>query len=297
VTSSNPVDGLFLIDKPGGMTSHDVVSVVRRTIGQRGVGHAGTLDPMATGLLLVLVGKATRLSSLLTGHDKTYDAVITLGRATTTDDADGEQVGEWMPPPAEDVVRAALEQFTGTYPQTPPAHSAKKIDGQRAYRLARQNRPVLPRPVEVTVRSLTWQAWDAGRLTVRLTVSSGFYVRSLARDLGERLGCGGHLSGLRRIASGPFRVEDALPLDRLADGTALERALIRPADALPDLDAVQLTVDGLRRIRHGNPVGAAHILGGLPPVQTATVRVLADGALVALARRRQDLLHPVAVLG
>lgn len=279
------------------MTSHDVVARVRRAIGQRSVGHAGTLDPMATGLLLVLVGKATRLSSLLTGHDKTYDAVIRLGRTTTTDDAEGEPLGEWTEPPSEGAVRAALATFTGTFAQTPPAHSAKKIAGQRAYRLARQNRPVLPAPVDVTVRELTWRSWDAGDLGVRLTVSAGFYVRSLARDLGARLGCGGHLAALRRIASGAFRVEDALPLDSLGAEDRLQEALIGPADALPDLDAVELTVDGLRRIRHGNPVGAVHVVGGLPAARTTTVRVLAGGTLVALARRRQDLLHPVAVLG
>ena len=292
------MDGVLLIDKPAGLTSHDVVARLRRVLGQRTVGHTGTLDPMATGLLVVVAGAATRLSSLLVGHEKTYDAVIRLGRATTTDDAEGEDVGPAAaaPPPAQ--VREALEAFRGTFPQTPPAHSAKKIAGERAYRLARRNQPVMPAPVEVTVRELAWQAYADGDLRVRVTVSAGFYVRALARDLGVRLGCGGHLAGLRRIASGSFRVERALPLDRVeADGGVPAGHVISPADALPELDAVELTIDGLRRIRHGNFVGPAHLVGGLDPGRTETVRVLSEGTLVALARRRAGALHPVAVLG
>lgn len=294
------MNGVFLIDKPGGLTSHDVVARMRRTLQERSIGHTGTLDPMATGLLVLVVGKATRLASLLSGRDKTYEATVRLGQNTTTDDADGEAKGPTMPVPAEADIRTALDQFRGVFEQLPPAHSAKKVDGTRAYRLARANKPVTLTPVVMTVRELTWQGIEGDSVRLRVAATAGFYVRSLARDLGARLGCGGHLTALRRVRSGSFVVEEALALaeaEALGPDAAAAR-LIAPADALPDLDAVALTPDGLRRVLHGNAIGPAQVEGLLPSVEPdATVRMLAEGRLVALGRVRAGTLHPIVVLG
>jgi tRNA pseudouridine55 synthase len=291
--------GVLLIDKPGGLTSHDVVARMRRVLGERSIGHAGTLDPMATGLLVLVVGRATRLASLLTGHDKTYDATVRLGRETTTDDAEGEMIGVARPVPGEADIRSALDGFRGSFPQVPPAHSAKKVDGRRAYRLARANQPVILKPVTVTVRELTWQGLEDNDVRLRVRASAGFYVRSLARDLGTRLGCGAHLAALRRVRSGSFAIEDALPLAE-AEGLGPDAAarLIPPADALPELAAVELTAEGLRRVLHGNVLGPDHVGGPIPVVgPDGMVRVLAEGRLVALARPGAGTLHPVVVLG
>lgn len=293
------MNGVLLIDKPGGLTSHDVVARMRRTLRERSIGHTGTLDPMATGLLVLVVGKATRLASLLSGRDKTYDATIRLGQDTTTDDADGNVLGPANPVPGESDIRAALEHFRGAFEQLPPAHSAKKVDGTRAYRLARANKPVTLTPVTVTVRELTWQGFDGASVRLRVCATAGFYVRSLARDLGARLGCGGHLTALRRVRSGSFVVEDALPLaEAEALGPDVAARLITSADALPDLAAVALTADGLRRVLHGNAIGPAEVEGPFPASEPdAPVRVLADGRLVALGRLRAGTLHPIVVLG
>jgi tRNA pseudouridine55 synthase len=293
------MDGVLLIDKPGGITSHDVVARMRRVLQERGIGHAGTLDPMATGLLVLIVGKATRLASLLTGHDKTYDATVRLGQSTTTDDADGEPIGEPVPVPGEAQIRQALSAFRGTFAQRPPAHSAKKIDGTRAYRLARAHKAVDLAPVEVTVRELTWQGFDGADLRLRVQATAGFYVRSLARELGAHLGCGGHLTALRRIRSGGFTVEDALPLSAAESlGAATAERLIPSAAALPELAAVEVTPEGLRRVQHGNVIGVGHLVGGMPDgVLESPIRILSDGRLVALARPGAGTLHPVVVLG
>ena len=293
------MNGVLLIDKPGGLTSHDVVARMRRTLRERSIGHTGTLDPMATGLLVLVVGKATRLASLLSGRDKTYDATVRLGQDTTTDDADGNVLGPARPVPAESDIRAALEQFRGAFEQLPPAHSAKKVDGTRAYRLARANKPVNLTPVTVTVRELTWQDFDGSSVRLRVCATAGFYVRSLARDLGARLGCGGHLTALRRVQSGSFVVGDALPLaEAEALGPDVAARLITAADALPDLAAVVLTPDGLRRVLHGNAIGPAQVEGLFPASEAdAPVRMLAEGRLVALARLRAGTLHPIVVLG
>jgi tRNA pseudouridine55 synthase len=296
------MDGLLLVDKPAGPTSHDVVARLRRSSGERGVGHTGTLDPRATGLLPLVFGRATRLASLIGGRDKTYDATIRLGFATDTDDADGRPLGE--PPcdwPADAEIDAALMRFTGQFDQLPPRHSAKKVDGHRAYELARQEKPVELKAVPVTVRALDRLPAEAGLVRVRVTATSGFYVRALARDLGAALGCGGHLLALRRTGSGPFAVTDALGLEEAESlGRAVETRLLAPADALPDLAAVRLTDAGLKRAVHGNPLSPDHLEGRWLPPTTAPgpVRVLSgDGRLVALAESRGGALHPVVVLG
>ncbi|HUF46256.1 MAG TPA: tRNA pseudouridine(55) synthase TruB [Vicinamibacterales bacterium] len=296
------MDGVLLIDKPAGPTSHDVVARVRRTSGERQIGHTGTLDPAATGLLLLVVGRATRLASWLTGRDKSYEATIRLGWFTDTDDADGVPTG---PPddrrPSDEQLADALAPMRGAFEQLPPRHSAKKIQGRRAYDLARrqQDVPLVPAPVVVGALEVTGR--DADTVSIRLTASAGFYVRALARDLGARLGCGAHLLALRRTRSGTFDVADAIELaeaERL--GPAIAAKILPPADALPDLVAVELTPVGLTRAVHGNPVGPEHLSSRwLPPATTAgAVRLLGpDGRLVALARSRGGALHPAVVLG
>jgi tRNA pseudouridine55 synthase len=294
--------GVLLIDKPSGPTSHDIVAGIRRSSGERRIGHTGTLDPGATGLLPLVLGGATRLSSLLSGASKTYEATIRLGFATDTDDNDGKPVG-----PVTDVrlsageIDAALAACRGTFTQVPPAHSAKKVAGARAYDLARASMPVTLAPVTVTVHALDVISRADEFLSIRVTVSSGFYVRALARDLGVRLGCGAHLAALRRTASGTFTVAGGIPFDDAQRmGRDVARRLIPPAEALPDLSAVVANDTGLRRVLHGNPLSPEHLEGRAvtPASGTAPVRILAaDGRLVALAHARGGALHPVVVLG
>jgi tRNA pseudouridine55 synthase len=300
--------GILLIDKPSGPTSHDVVARVRRVSGERSIGHTGTLDPRATGLLPLVLGRATRLASYVTSGDKTYEAVIRLGFATDTDDADGEPMGPAQPTAAATkpaAVEAALVAFRGTFDQLPPNHSAKKVAGQRAYELARQSKPVVLTPVSVTVRELVRitapGAEDAPEtIRVRVRATAGFYVRALARDLGERLGCGAHLADLRRTRCEPFDVSQAVRLDEAERlGPALEARLLTPAEALPHLPAVRVTEPGLVRVRHGNAIGPDQVAGALPPASApGPVRLLTgDGHLVALAHSRGGALHPIVVLG
>jgi tRNA pseudouridine55 synthase len=296
------MDGVLLVDKPSGPTSHDVVMRIRRATGERGVGHTGTLDPRATGLLPLVLGRATRLASFLAGRDKTYDVAIRLGLATTTDDADGEPIGEPTTTlPRPDEVEAALDAFRGTFEQLPPNHSAKKVGGKKAYELARREQPVELKPVEVTVRSLDEVSVADGLVRLVVTATSGFYVRALARDLGRALGCGGHLEDLRRTGSGAFDVADAIALDEAERlGAGLAARLIAPAEALPDLTAITLNEGGLKRALHGNTLAPEHLSGRWVPAASAAgpVRVLApDGQLVALAWSRGGALHPVVVLG
>ena len=297
------MDGVLLIDKPTGPTSHDVVARMRRVLGERAVGHTGTLDPMATGLLVLVIGKATRLASLLTGGDKTYDATVRLGFRTSTDDAHGLPVGPAAEQcPSDANVHAALERFRGTFQQMPPAYSAKSVGGTRAYELARKDKPVNLTPVDVTVRSLEWQGREGDLVFLRVQATAGFYVRALARDLGAVLGCGGHLAALRRVRSGSFGVEESweLGMAEKASREAAEERLIEPASALPALAAVQVNEPGLKRVRHGNPLGPAHLEGGLPEAAPGgtLVKILSrEGRLLALAEPRAGALHPVVVLG
>lgn len=296
--------GVLLVDKPIGPTSHDVVQRLRRALRQRGIGHTGTLDPLASGLLPLVVGGATRLAPLLSGTDKTYDARVRLGFATETDDAAGARVMEPDGPVPDDaVVEGALEAFRGTFSQLPPQYSAKRIDGAKAYELARKRQVAALQPVEVTVRSLTWLGRSGDEVNLRVTATAGFYVRALARDLGARLGCGAHLSALRRIASGGFTLERAVTLDECERlGEAAGERLIAPADALPHLASVEVNEGGLRRALHGNTLDAVHLARPLRPAaagrEADLVRILGpDGRLVGLGRRRAGALHPVVVLG
>jgi tRNA pseudouridine55 synthase len=241
---------------------------------------------------------------LLSGTDKTYDASVRLGFATETDDAGGAALPEITGPvPDVAAVESALEGFKGTFLQLPPQYSAKRVDGAKAYELARKRQVAALQPVEVTVRSLTWLGRSGDEISLRVTATAGFYVRALARDLGARLGCGAHLSALRRIASGGFTLEGAVTLDECERlGQAAAERLIAPADALPHLLSVEVNDGGLKRAVHGNTLEPVHLARPLRPAQAGheadLVRILGpDGRLVGLGRRRAGALHPVVVLG
>jgi tRNA pseudouridine55 synthase len=294
--------GVLLIDKPSGPTSHDVVARIRRTSGERSIGHTGTLDPRATGLLVLVLGRATRLAPFLSSGDKAYEAAIRLGVRTDTDDADGRVTGRTDAPlPDDAAIAAALDAFRGSFPQRPPAHSAKKVQGVKAYELARREQPVELKPVDVTVRSLELRGRSGDLVTMAVTATAGFYVRALARDLGERLGCGAHLDALRRTGSGRLSVDDAVPLEAAERlGTGIGAHLLAPSNALAELPAVTLTPAGLARASHGNWLGPQHLetSGGRPLAEALKVRLIAEeGRLVGVAEMRRGALHPVVVLG
>jgi tRNA pseudouridine55 synthase len=306
VVRSFSLNGILLIDKPSGPTSHDVVARLRQVTRERSIGHAGTLDPRATGLLVMLLGKATRLATLLSGHDKTYEAVVRLGWATTTDDAAGDVIGgvdgapKGTPCISDEALQDALTGFRGSFEQMPPQHSAKMVDGKRAYDMARRDQHVPLKLVTVSVRSLDMTRREGDLVHLTMTVSAGFYVRSLARDLGASLGCGAHLAALRRTRSGCFEVANATTLDDADQlGPLLEPRLISLADALPELPSVQVSEGGLARVKHGNPIGPQLVAGQWVPAGAGAskIRLLDEhGALVALADYRGGLLHPSVVL-
>jgi len=247
---------LFLIDKPAGLTSHDVVERARRTTGMARIGHSGTLDPLATGLLLLCAGGAARLQGFFTGMDKSYEGVIRLGQATATYDRDGEPAG-----PLRDCGGAGLEQieraaedFRGEFLQSPPPYSAKKVGGRRFYEMARKGEtvPIVPKKVRVSEFSLG--PLEQARLPFRMRCSSGTYVRSLVAEVGRLVGSGAHLARLRRTAIGPYGVEDAAPPDEPG-------ALIAPERATDHLESIGLTEDEARAASHGSILGPAGIEG------------------------------------
>lgn len=299
------INGVIVVDKPQGPTSHDIVAEARRALQTRRIGHTGTLDPLATGVLPLVLGQATRLSQFLTGAPKGYEAVIRLGIATKTYDAEGEVL---RTRPFDEVasigdaeIHAALESFEGTFEQLPPPYSAKKIGGVRAYALARRQIDVPTTPVQVTVTELELLERRGDVVRVRVEAAAGFYVRSLAHDLGERLGCGAHLDGLRRYRSGPFTLDDAITLDELQGGAeAAESYLIPMERLLEELPVVELSDSGTIRARHGNALGPADARPrtGMIPAEGGLCRLFSgDGRLVALARRSAGgSLQPVVVL-
>jgi tRNA pseudouridine55 synthase len=290
------INGVLVIDKPSGPTSHDVVARVRRAVGTPRVGHTGTLDPLATGVLPLVIGTATRLASLLIAGEKEYIAGIRLGLETATYDA----VGRESVPPAPDAIGAddierALGSFRGAFDQLPPPFSAKKVDGVRAYKLARRQTPVQPAAARVTVHQLVLEEYGNGLAAVRVCASAGFYVRSLAHDLGKKLGCGAHLETLRRVRAGTFRQEDAIALSVVErdSGEAL-RSIIPIERLLPEIPAVVLSDRDRDRAIHGASVSSES-----DPGASLTRRRLLDsaGQLVGIAEIRPGgLLHPVIVL-
>jgi tRNA pseudouridine55 synthase len=295
-------DGLVIVDKPGGMTSHDVVARIRRLAGTRRVGHAGTLDPMATGVLVVGVEKATRLLGYLTLTEKQYDATIRLGQSTSTDDAEGEIT---FTASAKDVsaetLAIAVTSLTGEIAQVPPAVSAIKVDGQRAYRLTRAGAaPELkPRPVtvyEFTVTA-TRPAGDGDLLDVDATVrcSSGTYIRALARDLGTQLGTGGHLTRLRRTRVGEYGLAAARTLDQLAERFEVMPLAQAAAASFPRRD---LSADEARRLAHGGrlaPGSPAETAETAAARDRPTAAYAPDGTLVALLAEQDGQARPLVV--
>ena len=228
--ASAPVQGLLLVDKPAGMTSHDVVQYVRRAYGERSIGHLGTLDPFATGLLVLLVGRATRLATFIETEPKVYEATIRFGSETDTDDATGTAI-RTAPPPAESEIRSALKSLTGVISQVPPAYSAKSVDGTRAYDSARRGKPLQLAAVSVTVHGWELRNLTSDSLSAIITCSGGTYIRALARDLGRIAGSAAHLEALRRTRVGPFDVRDGAPLETIAGKPSRVRILRVVPDA------------------------------------------------------------------
>lgn len=300
-----PAEGVLVVDKPEGLTSHDVVAVVRRLLHEKRIGHTGTLDPMATGVLALACGRATRLVSLLAGTEKTYRAEILFGVTTDSYDVTGLETSRTGIHPTREAVTAALDQLRGHYLQPPPPVSAKKIQGQRAYALARAGTPVQPEPVPVTVSALSLVDYDHGVAIVDVTGSAGFYVRALAHSAGELTGAGACLQSLRRTRTGAFSLADAVTLDALQAEPDSAWAYLVPMQALlPELPAFTVNEDGLTRLGHGRDLGPAHASGpwaGLDPAAGAATRVRIlgpDGALLALATLASTpgFLHPSVVL-
>jgi tRNA pseudouridine55 synthase len=279
------MDGVLVIDKPAGPTSFEVVQRVRSLVRARKAGHTGTLDPMATGVLPVCLGEATKIAGFLTEGDKAYDAVIRLGVETDTQDAEGKVTAE-RPVPAltRQLLEEALERFRGTFTQVPPMYSAVKVSGKRLYELARAGEEVPREARPVTVHELLLRDFSAAELTLSVKSSKGFFVRTLAYDLGRALGCGAHLKALRRTASGPFTAQRALPLDRLEalGPEGVKAHLWSMSDALGDLPPVPVSEADRARVAHGVPLEVGRAVEG-------RVRVVSrDGQLLAVAEIGPD---------
>jgi tRNA pseudouridine55 synthase len=296
------MNAVLLVDKPSGPTSHDIVARVRRILGEKRCGHTGTLDPFATGLLILCLGRATRLSRFLAAAFKSYEATIRFGYATDTYDRTGTPVGDVRDyEPERDVLVRTLSSFEGRGMQRPPAFSAKKLDGKRLYQLAREGVPVIAPPVEVEIRELELLDIQGGEARIRVTVSSGTYIRSLAYDVGEKLGVGAHLSELRRTAVASFSVSEAVDMDTLETlglGGA-GASLLSPEDALRDLPRVEVGPDVARRLVNGQPPRWDEI-GSVWDVETAPphMRVLGpSGELLAVCGPSKRGLRSLVVWG
>lgn len=289
---SRLIDGVVLVDKPAGVTSHDVVSAARRALRTRRVGHAGTLDPFATGLLVLLVGHATRLLPYVHGEPKVYDAVIAFGAETDTDDPTGAVV-RTAALPDPDVVRRAIEALSGQIDQIPPAYSAKHVAGRRAYAMARRGDVVDLAPTKVVVHGWDVHELRPDRLVVTITCGGGTYIRALARDLGRLSASAAYLASLRRVRSGVFDVAQSIPWEALRSD---EVAVRPPLDAVPELATVVLAPDDIARVRQGRT-----ILAGAPTASdtaTGSTAALVDGddRLIAIAERTGETWQPRVVL-
>jgi tRNA pseudouridine55 synthase len=282
--------GFLNIDKPAGMTSHDVVARVRRLADQKRVGHGGTLDPLATGVLPVALGAATRLVDYLVEDRKAYRAGMRLGVTTTTDDAEGEIVEEQPVPPLNHAaLQAAIALFIGTTQQIPPMYSAIQVGGQRMYDLARRGATVELSARTVVIHEIHIVSWQSPLLTLDVVCGKGTYIRALARDLGAALGCGAHLAALRRTAVGPLLIDTAVPLATLQNGpAALRDYLLPPEAAVAALPRIDVEQPRAARVRHGLPF-AHNIAGELARVHDE------HGTLLALVRRAADLWQPFKV--
>ena len=331
-----PMDGALIIDKPAGMTSHDVVARVRRIIGERRVGHTGTLDPFATGVLVVLVGRATRLAQFLSGAEKEYEAVIRLGYATDTGDVTGKRVvspsphterglggeirdepqphSESLPTcgeghlPSKEEIEAAMASLTGDIEQVPPMYSAKKVGGRKLYEHARRGEEIERQPVRVTVSEFALLTHDGefvrlnedgtADLRARVVCSAGTYVRTLAEDLGKRLGIGAHLAELRRTRAGRFEIKEAITLDHLERSASFTQLFISPGEAVSHLPDLELDEEQAQRAVHG-------INLCLPDSEAQSrsegdsVRMTSQGELIAIGTfdASSNTVHPAVVIG
>jgi tRNA pseudouridine55 synthase len=282
-------DGVLPLDKPSGPTSHDMVSTARRALRTRRIGHTGTLDPFASGLLLLCIGSTTRIAEYLAGLDKRYTARVKLGVATDSDDLTGEILSEHDATGIDAAgVEAALEGLRGDILQTPPVYSAKKRGGERAYAAARAGRPVNLEPVQVRVHELKLIDLRGDELELEVLCGSGTYIRAIARDLGRVLGVGGHLTALRRTAVGAFSVVDAVTMDDLRNGQQVSTRLIPPADALTHLPRVAVDEGDIMDLRHGR---AVRTQVALPDAEVVVVTSHA-GDLVAMAEISAGSIRP-----
>jgi tRNA pseudouridine55 synthase len=286
---TRPIDALLLVDKPAGITSHDVVSVARRALGEKRIGHAGTLDPFATGLLVLLTGRATRVLPYVEGDPKEYEATIRWGAETDTDDATGAVTREaTLKVPAREAIERGIAALTGRIEQLPPSYSAKQVDGRRAHAAARRGEPLTLAPVSVHVHSWVVRAHREGdgETDVTIRCGAGTYIRALARDLGRATNGAAHLSALRRTRSGPFDVAEATSFADLRD----QRASLRsPREAIPSIGEQRVSADDAARLARGMRVGAS--------IEGERAALLDDdGALLAIAERSGEEWQPRVVL-
>jgi len=298
------MNGVLVIDKPEGPTSHDVVVRVRRATGVTRIGHTGTLDPIASGVLVLVLGQAARLAQFLGNTEKEYEATIKLGLETDTYDVTGRRIrhgegSELVEQLTRLHIEEVLQKFRGSYWQDPPPFSAKKIGGTRAYKLARRGAPVQPPAAPVSVSRLDLADFQRDQLTLRVTCSPGFYIRSLAHDVGRQLGTGACLQRLRRLRSGEFALDRALSLEAVEQNPAVARDCLMPMSGLlHSLPGLILTTDGARRAARGNVIGRDHLAQPVGP-WAARVRLLdPEGQLIAIAEPAKEpgLLHPAVVV-
>jgi tRNA pseudouridine55 synthase len=295
-TILDKVNGLLIIDKPSGMTSHDVVARLRRATGESSIGHLGTLDPMATGVLPLLLGKYTRLAQFYGAHEKAYTGTIRFGFSTDTYDAEGEATCEASRPAFTfDELRVAATPFSGELDQLPPPISAKKIDGRPAYKIARAGETPRLKTARIIIAEFAVLSFDGELAAFRMRISSGGYVRSVAHELGQALGCGAHLASLRRTASGPFALDQAIPLadaEALAQQGQLIKYMPHPRTLLPELPAVTADEQTVGRLRNGAQINLPEFS------QAPLVKIFAgQRELVAIGKRiAGTLFQPTVVL-
>jgi tRNA pseudouridine55 synthase len=292
------VNGLIVIDKPGGITSHDVVSRLRRITGERSIGHLGTLDPMATGVLPLLMGKFTRLAQYFSSAEKSYSGSIRFGFATDTYDAEGDRTGEQsFPSLTLEQIRSAASRFHGDMEQMPPPFSAKKIAGTPAYKLARAGKPVELKTAKISIRSFAITGFEGEEALFEMSISAGGYVRSVAHELGQDLTCGAHLSSLRRTHAGVFSLAEARTLEELEQSAGnldeIEKFCIHPRNLLAEMPSVTGDNMSLGRLRNGAQANLPEFS------QAPLVKVFASQSeLVGIARRLAGtLFQPVVVMG
>ena len=297
------MDGVLVVDKPAALTSHDVVAVARRSLHERRIGHTGTLDPLATGVLPLACGRATRLVRFFVSSDKDYVATVRFGVSTDSYDITGVETARSQDRPTREAIETALASLRGDYLQTPPAFSAKKVGGERAYTRARRDEQVTLSPVPVRVARAELIEFAAASARIAVTCSAGFYVRSFAHTLGELVGTGACLESLRRTRSGEFTLDQAVDLEQVRQSsTVLKERWIPLERLLPRLPSVRLGSEGRKRVAHGQMLGTPHVLAGAEAVHRgpdAWIRLIdEEGQLVALGTPDSsgEFLHPAVVL-